>query len=192
MPYPKHHKQQTRQAILHEASKAFKVSGIHAVSVPKIMKEIGLTHGGFYAHFESKDQLVAETCRVSMKHSVEKFEKLISGHSKKDSLIKIVEMYISEEHMNLPEKGCILPALGSEVKAETETIREAYTEALSDFVELIRTLLPADKSYFANGIVSSMVGSVLLARSVTKHDFRSEILLDCQKQLMEQITFIFD
>ncbi|OLO25246.1 hypothetical protein BTR23_25130 [Alkalihalophilus pseudofirmus] len=192
MPYPKNHKQQTRQAILQEASKAFKVSRIHSVSVPKIMKEVGLTHGGFYAHFKSKDELVAETCRVSMEHSVKKFEKLIGNLPKKDSLIKIVETYISEEHIKLPEKGCILPALGSEVKAETEIIREAYTDALSDFVKLVRTLLPEDKNYLANGIVSTMVGSVLLARSVTKQDFSSEILLDCRKQLIEQITLIYD
>ncbi|PLR85692.1 TetR/AcrR family transcriptional regulator [Bacillus sp. V33-4] len=191
MPYPKNHKQKSREAIIQSASRAFRKSGIDSVSVPKIMNAAGLTHGGFYAHFESKDQLVAEACLEGMKETIDFFRKITTSLTPSESLIKIIQIYLSMEHLHKPEQGCVLPTLGSEVRQQSDLVRNSYTESLHELIDLLRKFLPESYKNEAIFIVSSMVGAMMLARAINDPDMSETIIVTCQEQLKVHIRSLF-
>lgn len=191
MPYPKNHKQKSREAIVQSATKAFRKSGIVAVSVPKIMKEAGLTHGGFYAHFESKDQLVAEACREGMKQTVDRFQKIASNITPIESLMVIIEMYLSMEHLLTPEQGCVLPTLGGEVRQQSDLVRNSYTESWNEFIRLLCEFLPESYENQAIFIASSMVGALMMAHAVNNPEQSEAIIMTCKEQLKEKVQNLF-
>jgi AcrR family transcriptional regulator len=115
MRYDAEHKARTRTTLLAEAAKAIRSEGPHKVGVAEIMARAGLTHGGFYAHFESKDALIAAAIATMFKESLVAFERGTSGPGPARALDAYISTYLSERHRDARETGCPLAALAADV-----------------------------------------------------------------------------
>ena len=186
--YPKEQKAQTREQIVKAASQAFRAQGIAEVSIPALMGELGLTHGGFYAHFPSKDALAAEACaRPLLNRTVA----LDAAPANVEALRQVINTYLSPRQRDNPAESCPLPSLSGEVARATPEIRHTFTEGLQGYLERIAALLPAAVDDRAPdrelALVASMVGAVLLARAVDDPDLSDRILAACRQSAL--VTF---
>lgn len=145
--YPKGHKQRTRAQILDAAARAFRAEGVAEVSIGALMRRLGLTHGGFYTHFSSKDALVAESCIRALAQAADTFFPLDSSTDPEQRLAQAIRGYLSRGHRDTPDTGCLLPALAGEVVHESDEVRRGFTEALRRYVERITTVMPAAEEY---------------------------------------------
>ncbi|ASA22852.1 TetR/AcrR family transcriptional regulator [Paenibacillus donghaensis] len=165
MPYPKGHKVKVRNHILDSAAQAFRKNGIRESSVPSIMKGAGLTHGGFYSHFESKEQLIAETCSNIVNHTIDILQTVALEENTESKFDAVINYYLSPYHRDHIEGGCIIPTLSGEISQSSEEIREIFSQELDRFIEFISDIAGCDKS--TGGVVLSiMIGSLILARGV--------------------------
>src|SRR5580765_8284511 len=108
-------KEQTRERILRAAARAIRKHGYEGVGVAEVMKEAGLTHGGFYAHFESRDALLAAAAEQAGAESNEKLSRAVASANPGQELTALVDAYLSDRHAAAPEEGCAIAAAGSEV-----------------------------------------------------------------------------
>jgi TetR/AcrR family transcriptional repressor of nem operon len=190
MPYSKEHKRRTREQILRAASHAFRAEGVGAVAIPKLMGQVGLTHGGFYAHFESKDALVAEACAAAFGEGGENLLTKVAEGAPGDELRAIIRAYLSRSHRDTPEVGCALPSLAAEIAREPAPVRHAFTQAVSGYLQQLGAYMPTspadadapdDASHDAIGddalvLLSGMAGALLLARAVDDPALSDRIL----------------
>lgn len=183
--YPKEQKAQTREQIVKAASQAFRAQGIAEVSIPALMGELGLTHGGFYAHFPSKDALVAEACARPL---LNRSATLAAAPTSVETLREVITSYLSPRQRDNPAESCPLPSLAGEIARATPEARQTFTEGLHGYLERIAALLPAEVDGRAPdqelALVASMVGAVLLARAVDDPDLSDRILAACRKSAL--------
>jgi TetR/AcrR family transcriptional repressor of nem operon len=163
-------KEETRERILRAAARAIRKHGYEGVGVADVMKEAGLTHGGFYAHFESRDALLAAAVDQEGVESTEHLTRAIAAAQPGQELTALVDAYLSDGHVAAPEQGCAVAAAGSEVPRQEAQVRRAASRRIKDFIGLIERQFPEwgksaahDK---AMGIAATLVGSVVLARAV--------------------------
>src|SRR5438309_11567847 len=114
MRYSKEHKQETHARIVKKASIRLREKGAHGIGVADLIKEAGLTHGGFYAHFDSRGALVIEAFAYAMDRSTERWRKMAEQMSPEQRLATIVDTYLSRTHRDDPGHGCVVPALAAE------------------------------------------------------------------------------
>src|SRR6476620_9203778 len=127
----------TRERIVTAAAAEFRQHGIAATGLSDLMAAAGLTHGGFYRHFESKDQLVAEACDAAVRSMVDTFAAAAAGKSPRSRLKAAAAAYLSTKHRDDPAHGCPLAALGSEIARCGEGVRSAATDGFLRLVEII-------------------------------------------------------
>lgn len=169
MRYSPEHKQKTRERVLAEAARAIREEGPHQIGVAGVMAKAGLTQGGFYAHFASKDDLVAQTIDHMFGESRAKWDRETGGKSAKDGLIAYVDFYLSAAHRDARNTGCALPFLASDLPRLTEEARRRFAAGVErlrsrlagQLAELGREDPPAD----ASSMLSEMVGALSLARA---------------------------
>jgi len=168
---------QHRQEILDVAGTLFRQRGFDGIGVADIMKGAGLTHGGFYGHFASKDALTAEACAAVL--GKEKWAERVAG-TPHPSFSAVVRGYLSPRHRDDPGHGCLLAALGSDVVRQPRSVRRAFTEGLRERVETLRALLPgrsaAARREKALATWAGLVGALILARAVDDSKLSDEIL----------------
>lgn len=159
---------ETRKRIVSAASNVFLAHGLAATGIAEIMAEAGLTQGGFYRHFESKEQLIAEANRAAFDRLLQMFEDKVAGKPPEDAIDVIVTGYLNQLHGDEPRFLCPLSNLGSELQHADDRIR---TTALDGYTRLVRLvsvqteqLNAADPLALAGAIVSTMVGAVTLSR----------------------------
>ena len=161
MRYPGGHKERVRAQIVEAASRALRREGIDAVSIPKLMKSAGLTHGGFYVHFRDRDDLVAQAI----------------AHAAADSVLArddaTLDGYLSEEHVRHPEHGCVIAALGADGPRQPEPVRRIFAEVARGFLRLVERKLHPKKTVKGGAIsddalatASRIIGAIVLARLV--------------------------
>jgi TetR/AcrR family transcriptional repressor of nem operon len=126
----------TRRRIVKAAAAQFRLNGIGGTGLSDLMAAAGLTHGGFYRHFESKDQLVAEACAAATESAMTTF---FSNESPRNGLKARVAKYLSPAHRDDPSRGCPLAALGSEIARSDEKTRAAATQAFLRLVGVIES-----------------------------------------------------
>lgn len=165
MRYPESHKQAVRQRILEAAAEELRRHGLSGIGIPALMKRAGLTHGAFYAHFPSRDALVAEAIRTAAADSAA--GPLADALPLQQSLAH----YLSTEHLAHPERGCVIAALGGEGSRQPAPVRSAFAAAARGLLAAIERKLhprrPApEPSDAALRLASAMVGAVVLARLV--------------------------
>jgi AcrR family transcriptional regulator len=167
---PNSRKEETHERILDVAARAIRRHGYAGVGVADVMKEAGLTHGGFYAHFESRDALLAAAADQEGVESTEHLTRAIAAAKPGQELTALVDAYLSDGHVAAPEQGCAVAAAGSEVPRQEAQVRRAASRRIKDFIGLIERQFPEwgksaahDK---AMGIAATLVGSVVLARAV--------------------------
>ena len=166
-----------RERILEVAGTLFRERGYDGIGVADIMKRAGLTHGGFYGHFASKDDLAAEiTARVLSGDGW--LERL--GGRRDPSLSDVVRRYLSPRHRDDPGRGCLFAALSADVARQPRSVRRAFTEGLSNRLEMLRKLIPgrsaAAQRRQALATLASLVGALALSRAVDDPKLSDEIL----------------
>src|SRR2546428_8834291 len=163
-------KEETRERILRAAARAIRRQGYEGVGVADVMKEAGLTHGGFYAHFESRDALLAAAADQAGAESIENLTRAIAAAKPGQELMALVDTYLSEGHVAAPEQGSAIAAAGSEVPRQQAEVRRAASRRIKDLIGLIERQFPEWGKSAAHekamGVVASMVGALMLARAV--------------------------
>ncbi|HXP02194.1 MAG TPA: TetR/AcrR family transcriptional regulator [Luteibacter sp.] len=180
MRYEKGHKEQTRQKIVEAASQRFRADGIDAVGVVSLMSDVGLTQGGFYNHFTSKEDLVRESVAIAASSSTERMAARVAA-SRGERYRAFINAYLSPEHRDGPESGCVAAALSAEMARRPVETREAFTEGYVEMVELITSTLPDSvrgkrRRTLAMAVFASLVGSLSLSRAVAEQGLSDEIL----------------
>ena len=175
---------QTRKRIVTAASEEFRKNGIVATGLNDLMSAAGLTHGGFYKHFESKDQLVAEACAEAVQTAI--LERLGAAASEGAGA---AAAYLSTGHRDTPATGCPLSAIGSELARSDEQTQAAATAGFLKLVEIMAgqcgKLPPATARRRALVVVSTMIGALTMSRIVTDPELSAEILKEAEKSLSD-------
>jgi TetR/AcrR family transcriptional regulator, transcriptional repressor for nem operon len=179
----------TRQRIVKAAAAAFRKNGMAATGLDDLMADAGLTHGGFYRHFDSKDQIVAEACTAAADSLVGQLVASASGKSPQRGLKTIVETYLSAAHRDEPANGCPLAALGSEMARGDQRTRAAATQALLKLVEVIAAQFGKTRPEVARRralvAAATMIGALTMSRIVTDSELSAGILREAEKQLVK-------
>lgn len=177
---------ETRRRIILTAVTEIRRKGIHETSIADVMEAAGLTHGAFYRHFTSKDQLVAEACRECTLASVEEQLAATSPHDQARAAA-IVDSYLSTTHRDDVATGCTFAALGSELARADEGTRAAASTRVLSLVDVISKRFDGVSPELAKArailAVSAMVGAVTMSRIVTDPDVSEAILDDTRQQL---------
>jgi TetR/AcrR family transcriptional repressor of nem operon len=170
---------ENRERILDVAAQLFRERGFDGIGVADLMKAAGLTHGGFYGHFSSKEDLMAQACERAHTRSVDNWNRL-ADHASDSPLSAITSAYLSTKHRDHPGTGCTLAALGPDIARQNPSVRHAVTQGVRHAVELMARLVPgkskAVKHEKALATYASMVGALVLARAVDDPMLSEEIL----------------
>src|SRR5258708_34179158 len=180
MRYSKEHKLETRSRIVKKASMRLREKGAHGISVADLMKDAGLTHGGFYAHFDSREALGIEAFSHAMDRSTEHWRKLAEQTPPEKRLATIVESYLNAVHRDDPARGCAIPTLAAEIAPENPKTRQAFAAKLEQMIDTLAAQIPdlprkaARKQAMA--IMATMMGTMVLARVAGSGEFSAQIL----------------
>ena len=180
MRYSKEHKQETHARIVKKASVRLREKGAHGIGVADLMKEAGLTHGGFYAHFDSREALVIEAFAYAMDRSNERWRKVAEQTPPEKRLATIVETYLTPLHRDDPGHGCAVPTLGAEIARESPKTRKAFAAKLEQMIELMadQVLDVPRKSARKQAVaaLATMMGTLVLSRIAGNGEISDEIL----------------
>jgi len=163
-----------------KASVRLREKGAHGIGVADLMKEAGLTHGGFYAHFDSRESLVVEAFAYAMDRSTERWRKVAEQTPPDKRLATIVENYLTPVHRDDPGNGCAVPALGAEIARESLKTRKAFAAKLEQMIDMMADQVPdvprkaARKQAMAT--LATMIGTLVLSRIAGTGEFSGEIL----------------
>ena len=170
MRYDGEWKERTRARVLDEAAKAIRLEGARAIGVAGVMARAGLTHGGFYAHFESKDALIAATIELMIEQVSGRFRKVTGELDPAVALRTYVEFYLSARHRDSMTTTCPLPLVAAEVAHLGAASQRRYAEGVAMLCGALARLVAAHGLAEAEGVASSMVaelvGAMALARGV--------------------------
>ena len=163
-------KQETHDRIVRTAATAIRRDGYDGASVADIMDAAGLTHGGFYAHFDSRDAMLAEAVDHAAGDALDRLGKASDGVAAGEALAAVVASYLSDRHVAAPERGCALAALGSETPRQTPEVRHVMTRRIREFADLLARQMPGwgepGRHDDALAAMSAMVGALVIARAV--------------------------
>jgi AcrR family transcriptional regulator len=163
-------KEVTHERIVETAARAIRRSGYNGTSVADIMKEAGLTHGGFYAHFASREAMLAEAADRAGAESVALSARIAATVKPEEALQALIHAYLSKEHVQGVEMGCPIAALGSEMPRQAPEVRRAATRRIKEMIDVVARQLPDWGQPAAHEralvTVATSVGALLLARAV--------------------------
>jgi AcrR family transcriptional regulator len=174
MRYEKGHKEATRQKIVEVAAAEFRRNGIEGIGVADLMAKAGLTHGGFYSHFKSKEELV----RAALQEAASK-SRVRKADEEGRNLEEIVRLYLRPEHRDAPERGCAFAALVAEIGRHGTETRKEVTASLERLLGILEKKLPEGTPHRrkkAIGIFSTMLGALQLARTVSDKKLSDQII----------------
>ena len=180
MRYSREHKLETHARIVKKASVRLREKGAHGIGVADLMKDAGLTHGGFYAHFNSREALVIEAFTHAMDRSTERWRKLAEQTPPEKRLASIVNSYLTPVHRDDPGHGCAVPALGAEIARESPKTRRVFAGRLEQMIDMLAAQIPGVPRKAARkqamAALATMMGTLVLARIAGSGDFSEEIL----------------
>jgi TetR/AcrR family transcriptional repressor of nem operon len=180
MRYSREHKLETHARIVKKASVRLRERGAHGIGVADLMKDAGLTHGGFYAHFDSREALVIEAFVYAMDRSMERWRKLAEQTPPDKRLVTIVDSYLTAVHRDNPGHGCAVPTLGAEIARESPKTRKTFAAKLDQMIEMLAAQVPGVPRKAARkralATLATMTGTLVLARIAGNGDFSDEIL----------------
>ncbi|AYC33143.1 TetR/AcrR family transcriptional regulator [Pseudomonas cavernae] len=182
MRYPDTHKAETNQRIISEAAERFRRDGIGATGLQPLMKALGLTHGGFYAHFKSKDDLVQQALRAA----ADKLDEACAETFAQDKpLQQFIDNYLSGAHRANPGAGCPLPTMAAELgqRGQPSPITD---EVVRNRLGMIEGALPGPQADEQSVVIlSALVGALLLSRSVEDSQLSDQVLHSTQNWLKQ-------
>ena len=170
---------QNRERIIEVAARLFRERGFDGIGVAELMNFAGLTHGGFYGHFASKEDLIAQPCARALEGSLDAMH-LAAERGGGNPLSAVASAYLSPAHRDRPGEGCALAALGAEAVRHGSPVRGAFTQGVRSLADRLTRLLPGKskraKRERALAIFASMVGALVLARAVDDAELSEEVL----------------
>ena len=179
MGHSRAEKARTHKRIVSIASKRFREKGLAGVGIAELMKEAGLTVGGFYKHFDSRDDLVAQAVSSAFGGWQRRVDTAKSG-GPSVSLAKLIDEYLNETHRDNPGSGCAFSALAPEIARSDKRTRSLTSDQVRSDIRLIATLLPGRDNRTARSrailVFSALVGAMSLARAVSDEALSREIL----------------
>lgn len=189
MRYPPHQKAETHKQIVEVASREFRAHGLEGIGIADVMGRAGLTAGGFYAHFKDRDALVAEATERAAEQSLRRLAEAAASRPGRE-VEAMLDFYLSPEHRDDPGRGCLLPALGSEMSRQSSVVREAFTRSLAVNLNKVASFMPGTdvktRRAQAMAFMSGMAGAVLLARAVEDAKLSNVLLGAVRSQLLSQ------
>jgi len=191
--YAKEHKAETRSKIVRAAARLFREHGYDGVGVDAIMNEVGLTAGGFYAHFGSKEALFAEAIGAGLGAGRTTAESSSQNATSTDAaggeaLVSLIRGYLSRTHRDHVADGCPLPVLTPDVARSHDAVRQEYEDQFLKYVAGIESLLEQDTGPSrsrALAIIAQCVGGLMLARGVKDEDLSNQILKASREAAMK-------
>jgi TetR/AcrR family transcriptional repressor of nem operon len=186
MRYSGTHKEETRKKVVRAAAAAVRRKGPDGVGVAEVMAEAGLTHGGFYAHFPSKEALVVAAIEEAFDESRRKFARVTDGLESQAALAAFVDRYVSTIHRNSADGGCPIATLSSDLPRQAQPIRQAFDAGVRGLISRIAAWLPEtapDRESLATSLVSEMAGAVSLSRAISDEGLAEALLADARRRI---------
>jgi len=188
MRYETEHKQRTREKVLKAAAKAIRSQGPHRIAVASVMGKAGLTHGGFYAHFKSKDDLVAAAIGQMFDEAGANWERVTHEQSPRAALTAYIDFYLSTTHRDAVSAGCPIPILAPELRRLAKPSRDQFAGGVARLTERLRSQLSllavANAQDEASSMLAEMIGALALARA--EPDVRRSVaILESSKQRLK-------
>lgn len=187
MRYPPHQKAETHKQIVEVAAREFRAHGLQGIGIADLMGQAGLTQGGFYAHFKDRDALVAEATQSAAEQSLCRLIEAAASAPGRE-VEAMLNFYLSPEHRDDPGRGCLLPALASELSRQAPVVRGTFTQSLKFNMEKVARYMPAKdlktRRAQAMAFMSGMAGAVLLARAIDDKKLSSGLLESVRAQLL--------
>lgn len=181
----------TRRAILAAAARMIRERGPERVGVAEVMRDAGLTHGGFYAHFASRDALIAEAISSMFESGRQKFVARVGAKSGPEALKAWIDSYVSRAHRDNPGGGCAMAALVSDVGRLDPVARAAFDDGIRGIASRLAAYLPAEaEEQIVSSLMAEMAGAVALARAVSDQELSDRILKTSRDALKARIDDI--
>jgi TetR/AcrR family transcriptional repressor of nem operon len=178
---------ENRERIVETAAALFRTKGFGGIGVADIMKAANLTHGGFYGHFESKDDLIGEASRRSTARAAANWERVVADAPDKP-YAALLKHYLSPRHRDDPGTGCAFAALGTDVARSGKSVRKTFADGLQPLLAILAKALPesskAARRRKAVATMAAMVGALTLARAVEDTALSDEILEAVRQELL--------
>jgi AcrR family transcriptional regulator len=185
---PQTKREQTHERIVEVAARALRRRGYDGVGVAEVMKEAGLTHGGFYAHFESREALLVEAMERASRDSAAQIDEAVAARAARGEspLRALIELYLADAHVASAELGCPVAALGSEMWRQSPALLAASAERVQGLIARVRALLPPEHAKEqAPALVASLVGALQMARTLGPNAQGRVVLAATRKSLFE-------
>ena len=188
MRYQPEHKVEVHRKILKDASRRVRAEGITGAAVSSVMRDAGLTHGGFYKHFGSKDELLTESLSDAFQEMADRLTQVAEKSQPGTAWKAIVKAYLSPEHCNHAESGCPLAALAPELARADPAMKASIRGELIKYKNRMLPLMPgrrvADKERAFFAIFSTMIGAVAIARILPDQAARARVLASARDFLL--------
>jgi TetR/AcrR family transcriptional regulator, transcriptional repressor for nem operon len=176
-----------RERIIDAAASLFRVKGFGGIGVADIMKAAELTHGGFYGHFASKDDLVAQASRRTMARAAANWGR-IAAEAPERPYAALLRHYLTPQHRDEPERGCAFASLSADAARSGKVVRDAFGEGLGSLIDILAEVVPgrskAARRRKAVAAMAGLVGALALARAVGDRSLSDEILKAVQQELL--------
>jgi TetR/AcrR family transcriptional repressor of nem operon len=191
MRYPAKHKEHTREKIIRSAARRFRSRGTEGATIGNLMRDLRLTHGGFYRHFRSKEQLFIGAFEQSLKELAGSVLSVIQHAPRGGELKALIEGYLSTEHVDDVAGGCPVAALATEIARRSPKSRGDFLRVLINHVALIAKYVPGAteeaRERKARVLLSGMAGTLTMARVIVDDEQRRQFLDDSKKFYFEAI-----
>jgi TetR/AcrR family transcriptional repressor of nem operon len=188
MKVTKEQSAENKERVIEVAGRLFRERGFDGIGVADLMKEAGLTHGGFYKQFESKEDLMAQATERALLAAMESWQAAAEGSER--PLDGLLNWYVSPLHRDSPGLGCVLTALGPEASRQGDGVRNAITAGVRRFVDVLKRCVPEDTAAArrerALATLSSMVGAVVLARAVNDETLSRDLLRSVRRRVADK------
>lgn len=191
MRYDNEHKQRTRQKLLAETSAAIRLHGPDNISVAALMAKVGLTHGGFYAHFKSKDALIAEAINYVLEEPINALEKNFEDADISAALTNYIDLYLSPEHRDLRDKGCPVVALNGDVARMSSDTKACFESGIQRTINILSNTLnklnKANSDELACSMLTEMVGALAVSRTLSNPELSVWVLNNARASVKKRI-----
>jgi len=181
-------KEETHERIVEAAARAIRRHGYAGLGVAEVMKDAGLTHGGFYAHFESRDALLVEALERAGRDSADNVARSAAQRAARgvSPFRALVDAYLADRHLVSMDSGCPVAALGSDMPRQSELVREASAQRVRRLVDRVTTALPETHRAAAGVVTGTLVGSLQLARALGNTTEGRALLAGARQALLQQ------